>query len=1230
MASWTTTIGAPTAEDSSQPDIVIVWGDLLGLLIDSGLYADGVTSAFLNRFVITKANSGRSRCQISVSPDDTTAESFTGPDLSDAWENGDASVVLSAGSLSLTLTGSNNAAVDFLTDTSEPYSYWYENGNSYATAINDFIVGYAALTAAQKAATTLTLDDGAGQPPVANAGIDQTVIGGATVTLNSGGSTDIDGSIISQGWTQTAGTTVTLSDPSAVAPTFTAPTTATEREYTFQVEVTDDDGLTATDTVTITVEANQAPVVSIQTGDMTVNAGAVVSLAATITDREGGMITPSWAANPNNGTFTDSGAASTMWTAPDDLTANTSHALTLTGEDALGLTHSDSITITVRRANMAPTVDAGNHQDVEPGATVTLTAIASDQDGTIASYLWVQISGTVITLMAANTSEATFTAPADFDTHSLSFRCSVTDNDGAISHDMTTVDVAAQNRPPSANAGSNQSVAAGASVTLDASGSTDPDGTIQAYLWEQVSGETVTLANATTVRASFTAPSDMDTHRLRFQVTTTDDDGATDTDRVRIDVSAEIPPDNLPPTANAGVNRSVAAGTAVSLDGSASSDSDGTIASYAWVQESGTTVTLADEDTATPDFTAPSDTMTHTLVFELTVTDDDGATNTSTVTIEVAAMDQPLPNTPPTANAGVNRSVAAGATVTLDASGSADSDGTIASYAWVQVSGTSVALSSTTIAMPTFTAPSDADIHVLVFEITVTDDDGATDTDTVTIQVAEQIVPTNVPPTANAGPNRVAAAGESVTLDASGSTDIDGSIAGYAWQQLLSFGQTSVTLANANQVRPSLTAPSEDTIQTLVFEVTVTDNEGSTDTDTVTLQVAAQPTRSTVIPEIASAEVKFLPTLDEDEDTPTGRYMAFIRNHLVISGNDDDPYMVYWSSVTDSQDFKPARSTQAGFKPMESQYGRVLGLVPGKFGYVFQENAVSTMVGVDPRRIFRFDVIDRSRGAFAPESICWTGGRVFFYSEEGFYMLTPGSEALPIGAYKVNRWVYRNVVNIEDMVGYANPTGNQVYWSVRLGSCDHYDAILVYDWIFEEWGLIYQDHTRLGVHHPGPDILLPETDAGADDLWNENEVDGLEGSFGDETYRGDIPKLYVFTDERRRGVFGTGHKLFRVKTGFFPVRPGAPNCTVSGVRPIVDALEDCELGGERVRGKVADNLSSKSRREADFEAVVHPSDGKARMKEVGKYIQVDYRSERLVDEISGFEIYSRQKTRFSP
>lgn len=91
-------------------------------------------------------------------------------------------------------------------------------------------------------------------------------------------------------------------------------------------------------------------------------------------------------------------------------------------------------------------------------------------------------------------------------------------------------------------------------------------------------------------------------------------------------------------------------------------------------------------------------------------------------------------NVAPTANAGTDQSVAGGATVTLNGTGSSDSDGTIASYAWRQISGTAVTLSSTSVASPTFTAPNTS--GTLVFGLTVTDNSGASSTeDTVTIIV---------------------------------------------------------------------------------------------------------------------------------------------------------------------------------------------------------------------------------------------------------------------------------------------------------------------------------------------------------------------------------------------------------------------------------------------------------------------------------------------------------------
>jgi hypothetical protein len=94
----------------------------------------------------------------------------------------------------------------------------------------------------------------ANPPPVANAGADNTVEMGQTVTLDGSGSTTPFGTITGYSWTQVAGTAVTLSDPTAVSPTFTAPSVpVTGAVLRFQLTVTDSRSLTASDNVDIIV-----------------------------------------------------------------------------------------------------------------------------------------------------------------------------------------------------------------------------------------------------------------------------------------------------------------------------------------------------------------------------------------------------------------------------------------------------------------------------------------------------------------------------------------------------------------------------------------------------------------------------------------------------------------------------------------------------------------------------------------------------------------------------------------------------------------------------------------------------------------------------------------------------------------------------------------------------------------------------------------------------------------
>lgn len=92
-------------------------------------------------------------------------------------------------------------------------------------------------------------------------------------------------------------------------------------------------------------------------------------------------------------------------------------------------------------ANVAPVVNAGVDQaNIEPWGTVTLTGVATDSDGTIASTSWTQISGQTVTLSGSGLTR-TFTAPATLDGVTLGFRFSATDNLGVASTDDVTATI---------------------------------------------------------------------------------------------------------------------------------------------------------------------------------------------------------------------------------------------------------------------------------------------------------------------------------------------------------------------------------------------------------------------------------------------------------------------------------------------------------------------------------------------------------------------------------------------------------------------------------------------------------------------------------------------------------------------------------------------------------------------------------------------------------------------
>jgi lysophospholipase L1-like esterase len=287
---------------------------------------------------------------------------------------------------------------------------------------------------------------------------------------------------------------------------------------------------------------------------------------------------------------------------------------------------------------------------------------------------------------------------------------------------------------PQADAGADQNVDEKTLVTLDGSGSDDPDGTYLYYWWQQLSaGTTVTLSDPTTKKPTFTAPAvGSNGERLAFELTVTDTDGFEHSDTVFVDINNVL----LAPVADAGIDHVIAPGITVTLNGSNSYDPDGTISSVLWEQISGATqVDLTTPNELMTEFTTPA-AEGEELTFKLTVKDNDNLASSDTVTITV--------NTPeaPVADAGSDQSVMEGGTVTLNGLNSYDPDGTIASVQWEQLSGDPlVNLSTPTDLTTELTAPAiDTGAAVLTFKLTVKDNDNLVSEDTVNVTVTPAVV----------------------------------------------------------------------------------------------------------------------------------------------------------------------------------------------------------------------------------------------------------------------------------------------------------------------------------------------------------------------------------------------------------------------------------------------------------------------------------------------------------
>ena len=611
------------------------------------------------------------------------------------------------------------------------------------------------------------------EAPTARAGADQpNVEQGATVTLGGEGSDPDAGDTLTYAWTQTGGGTVTLSDAAVASPTFTAPDNlAADAALTFALRVTDTAGLYHEDSVTVTVEGQEAAEPPEITGStsFTVSEGstAVATLSATDADTAAADLTwsiPSGAAggaDREKFALTTAGvlalAAAKDFENPDDADTDGNYQVTVQVTDG-GRTDTANLTVSLTNANEAPTARAGADQpNVEQGTTVTLAGEGSDPDaGDTLTYAWTQTGVETVTLSDAAVASPTFTAPDNLTADAaLTFALRVTDTAGLYHEDSVTVTVpagavltAAFENAPASHDGST-------AFTVRLRFSEDVDLSYTAF-----SSGLLTVSGGTNGRASRLVP--RSNIGWRFPVTP-DGDGdvvitlpanracdvqptvCTDDGRrlsVPASVTVEGPAAAEPPEITGSTSFTVSEGSTAVATLSAT-DADTGAADLTWSIPSGT-AGGADRDkftltsagvlalAAAKDFENPDDADTDGS-YQVTVqVTDGGRTDTANLTVSLTNV-----NEAPTARAGADQpNVEQGTTVTLAGEGSDPDAGDTLTYAWTQTGGGTVTLSDAAVASPTFTAPDNLTADAaLTFALRVTDTAGLYHEDSVTVTV---------------------------------------------------------------------------------------------------------------------------------------------------------------------------------------------------------------------------------------------------------------------------------------------------------------------------------------------------------------------------------------------------------------------------------------------------------------------------------------------------------------
>jgi len=286
---------------------------------------------------------------------------------------------------------------------------------------------------------------------------------------------------------------------------------------------------------------------------------------------------------------------------------------------------------------------------------------------------------------------------------------------------------------------------------------------------------------------------------------------------------------------------------------------------------------------------------------------------------------------------------------------------------------------------------------------------------------------------------------------------------------------------------------------------------------------------------------------------PNARHVAVVRDFVVFGNVNYSagvlPNRVYWSAINNSADYTIAASTQCDIQDLQGDGGWIQKIIGGEYGLVFQERAVWKMTYVGSPVIFQFDLVERNRGAYAPQSVIGWGNMVFFLADDGFYQMVGGSPAIPIGGGKVDKTF---LADLNTSYAYRinaaiDPTNKLVMWAYPgQGSTDGTcTSIIIYNWAVKRWALITGVSIECFTRYASTGYTLDTLDTVS------SSIDALTASLDSRIWTGGAQSMSAFDSSHKLNTFSGTAMTATVDTGEVQLTPGQRS-SVLWARPITD------------------------------------------------------------------------------